>query len=134
MCSRVDLPVASITRTKYGEYPEYHTSLDNLKDVVTPNGLDGGYWALRNAIQAIEKNKTYKYTILCEPQMGKRGLYPSISTKDSKQQVRKVMDFLSICDGKITLLEAAEELNLPIWSLYEVVDTLLNQNLITEVR
>ena len=56
----INLPIASILRTKYGKYPEYHTSLDNLDNVVTPKGLDGGYWALRRAIELIEKNNIYK--------------------------------------------------------------------------
>lgn len=77
----VDLPVASIMRTKYGEYPEYHTSFDDLKNVVTPKGLNGGYWAIRRAIEAIEKNKKLKTSILCEPFMTKRGFIPAISKK-----------------------------------------------------
>lgn len=117
-------------RTKYGQYPEYHTSLDNLKDVVTPDGLNGGYWVLRRAIEALEKNKKFKVTVLCEPQMSKRKLYPTLSTKKSGEEVSLIMDFISLCDGDNSLLEIANKLNTPIWSLYNLVDKLQYHKLI----
>lgn len=126
----IDLPIASIMRTKYGEYPEYHTSLDDLENVVTPKGLNGGYWAIRRAIEALERNKRYKATVLCEPQMGKRGLYPTLSTKTSGKQVRLMMDFISLCDGHSSLVQIADKLNIPIWSLYELADNLERHSLI----
>ena len=128
----IDLPIASMLRTKYGIYPEYHTSLDNLENVVTPKGLDGGYWAIRKAIEAIERNKKYKITNLCEPQMGKRGLYPTLSTKESNEEVDLMMNCISLCDGQTSLLEIAEYLNLPIWDLYELVDKLESHSLISK--
>jgi len=126
----IDLPIASIMRTKYGKYPEYHTSLDDLENVVTPEGLEGGYWALRRAIEAIEKSKKYRVTVLCEPQMGKRGLYPTLSTKKSYEQVRLMMDLISLCDGDSSLVDIAESLGVPVWSLYDLVDTLVSHNLL----
>ncbi len=77
----IDLPIASIHRSKYGEYPEYHTSLDNLDDVVTADGLSGGYEAVRKALELLERNKNFKAAVLGEPQLGKRGLFPTLSTK-----------------------------------------------------
>jgi aminopeptidase-like protein len=127
----IDLPIASIMRTKYGEYPEYHTSLDDLENVVTPDGLNGGYWALRRAIEAIEKNKNYCVTVLCEPQMGKRGLYPTLSTKKSYEDVRLMMDYISLCDGKTSLLDIAERLNVAVWDLYEFSNKLEEQSLLS---
>ena len=126
----IDLPIASILRTKYGQYSEYHTSLDNLGNVVTPQGLNGGYWALRRAIEAIETNKKYKVTVFCEPQMSKRGLYPTLSEKKRIKQVNLMMDFISLCDGSASLLEIAEVLNVPIWDLYDLVNNLQSHNLI----
>ena len=52
----IDLPVASIVEQNM-ENIKYHTSLDNLEDVVTPKKLDGGYWVLRRTIEALENNK-----------------------------------------------------------------------------
>ena len=126
----IDLPIASIMRTKYGQYPEYHTSLDDLENVVTPRGLDGGYWVLRRAIEAIEKNKKYRVTVLCEPQMGKRGLYPTLSTKKSNEQVNLMMNLISLCDGSSSLLDIAESLGAPVWDLYDLIDTLVSHNLL----
>ena len=129
----IDLPIASIMRTKYGQYPEYHTSLDDLENVVTPGGLEGGYTVLKKAIEVIEKNKIYKVKVLCEPQMGKRGLYPTLSSKKSDKKVKLMMDLISLCDGENSLLNIADELCVPIWDLYEIVDNLLKHDLLEDI-
>ncbi len=125
----IDLPVASIMRTKYGEYPEYHTSLDNLTNVVTPNGLDGGYWAIRRAIEAIENNKKFEVTVLCEPHMSKYKLYPTLS-RTEPLKVRLMMNFISFCDGNTSLLDIADKLNRPIWDLYDIIEKLIKNDII----
>jgi aminopeptidase-like protein len=127
----IDLPIASILRTKYGQYPEYHTSLDNLHNVVTPKGLNGGYWALRRALELIEKNKIYKNNFLCEPQLAKRGLYPTLSSKKLENEIKTMMNFLSFCDGEHSLLDIAEKINHPVWNLYKLVDKLILHDLIS---
>ena len=125
----IDLPVATIMRSKYGEYPEYHTSLDDL-DLVTPAGLAGGYMALRRTIEAIESNVVPWITVLGEPQLGKRGLYPTISTKESMLTTRVMMNLISYCDGEKTLLDIADLIGRPIWELSPLVDQLFNQGLL----
>ena len=127
----IDLPIASIMRTKYGEYEEYHTSLDDLVNVVTPEGLDGGYTVLMKAIEALERNIYPKVNVFCEPQLGKRGLYPSLSTKSSGAKVKLMMDLITWSDGSKSLLEIAELCEVSIWDLYPYVDRLSEHNLLT---
>lgn len=126
----VDLPVASIMRTKYGMYDEYHTSLDDLTHVVTPEGLDGGFNALWKAIEALENNSFPKSTVLCEPQLGKRGLYPTLSTKGSDAQVKTMMNLITWSDGSRSLIDIAELCDVPIWDLYPIVQKLVDHGLL----
>jgi aminopeptidase-like protein len=80
-CSpHVDLPVATVCRTIYDQYEEYHTSLDNL-DYISSEGLQGGFDVMKKILETLEVNRIYSTTVLCEPQLGKRGLYPTESTK-----------------------------------------------------
>lgn len=129
----VDLPIASIMRSKYGEYAEYHTSLDDL-NVITESGLNGGYQAIKRSIEIIENNITPRITVHGEPQLGKRGLYPNLSIKDSTKHVdvRTLMNLISYCDGENTLLEIANIINKPFWELLPLIETLIKHNLVID--
>jgi len=125
----IDLPIASIMRSKYGEYPEYHTSLDNL-DLVTESGLLGGFKALQKSIEILERDCILKNTILCEPQLGKRGMYPLLSTKNPSFQVRKMMNLISFCDGNHSLLEIANIINEPFEEIFPLAVKLIDNGII----
>lgn len=129
----VDLPVASILRSKFGEYPEYHTSLDNL-DLVTVDGLAGSLDIYIRCLELIEKNKLYKINCLCEPQLGKRGLYPTISTKESGKIVRNMMNFIAYADGKRDLIEISEVIKTPVDDLYSIINDLEKLDLLSIVE
>jgi len=129
----IDLPICSIMRSKYGCYPEYHTSLDDLK-LVTPAGLQGGYHVLKRAIECIEQDEVLERTVLCEPQLGKRGLYPTISTKDTASIVKNMMNFLAYTDGEKSTLEIAEIIDIPLWELQEIIGNLKRAKLLVTVR
>ena len=116
----VDLPIATICRTKYGAYPEYHTSLDDLT-VISPSGLYGGYDKIKKAIELLEMNNYYKVNVLCEPQLGKRGLYPTISTKTSGAVVATMMNFLAYADGSNDLIDIANIIGVQAEELFDIV-------------
>lgn len=129
----VDLPVVSVMRSKYATYPEYHTSLDDLT-LVTPSGLAGGYEALQRCLEVLECNMVYKGTILCEPQMGKRGLYSTLGTMGREGAVAMRMNVLAYADGTASVLDIARKLDVPAWELKPYFDELLLHDLLEIVR
>lgn len=126
----VDLPVASVTRSKYGTYPEYHTSLDTLGDVVTEKGLQETLEFYKRLITRIEEEAFPKARHLGEPQLGKRNLYPSLSKTGSGLKVRPMLDVLSYCDGKTELSEIARLCEQDIETARNNLQTLIDNDLV----
>jgi len=125
----IDLPVCSITRTKYGKYPEYHTSLDDF-NIISENALQKSLIVYKKLINILETDCYPIINVLCEPQLGKRGLYPNISTVNSGETVRDLMNFISYCDGNHSLLDISDILNIDYMKCMDVYSKLSKANLL----
>ena len=125
----VDLPVCAFCRSKYHEYPEYHTSADNM-DLISPEGLSGAYEVLVKVINALENNYFYQMQCKCEPQLGKRGLYPTVSQKGTKGDARYMQDFIAYADGRNDLIGISNILDIPVDKLIPIKDQLMEHHLL----
>ena len=155
----VDLPLVTLSRSKYDTFPEYHTSLDDPV-LVTPKGLLGGFEFLKKCIDVIENNeipKEYnnnikkihkkeniieektmnnkKYRITCygEPQLGKRGLYPSLGNSSSGSSISTMMDFIAYSDGTNNLNEIGKIIGKSVQELIPIIEKLLQEDLLEEI-
>ena len=129
----VDLPVCAVCRSKYAEYPEYHTSKDNM-GLISPTGLQGAYEVYRDMIEALEYNHKYKIQCLGEPQLGKRGLYPTISQKGQHDLVAALTDFIAYADGTNDIIDISNKIQIPVRNLIPIVKILLKNKLIEKSR
>jgi len=125
----VDLPICSITRTKYGMYPEYHTSNDDFT-LISEKGLQGSVEIYKKVINVLETNCYPEINVLCEPQLGKRNLYPNISTVESGKSVREFMNFISFCDGTKSLLDISNVLKIDYFKCLDYKIKLEKANLL----
>jgi len=125
----VELPVCAICRSKYSEYPEYHTSKDDMS-LISPEGLQGAYEVYQECIMGLEHNYIYKVNCLCEPQLGKRGLYPTISQKGTYDEIKVTTDFIAYADGTNDLFDISNIIGVSVKELLPVVKKLLVNNLV----
>lgn len=126
----IDLPIASVFRSKYGTYPEYHTSLDNFETVVTKKGIEQSYKLVRTSLSILLKKIIPKNKILCEPQMSKRNLYPTISSNKRPKITKNIMNFLQYSDGKNDLNKISKKINVSIKNVKKINKILLKMKLI----
>ena len=125
----VDLPVCAFCRSKYHEYPEYHTSADNM-ELISPEGLQGSLEVMVKVVNALEHNAYYQMTCKCEPQLGKRGLYPTISQKGTYSDVRAMQHFTAYADGRNDLIGISNILDVPVDVLIPIKDKLMEHHLL----
>lgn len=126
-----DLPVGALMRTMYGEYEEYHTSADN-KSFVSFAAMKKSVLKYLEIIDVIEKNQIYINTMpYCEPQLGKRGLYPTLrSHKENQGFLDAMMWILNLADGKHDLIDTSIKSKIPLSELVPVIEKLLSDGIL----
>ena len=125
----VDLPFVTMCRSKFGTYPEYHTDRDDLS-VVSPKSLSQSLVWVQGLVQYFEKNWFPEVTVSCEPNLGSRGMYPTLSKRGSAQSIKGLRNVLSYCDGCHDPKEIAEKCKLSSEEVLSLLDTLKKKGLI----
>ncbi len=130
-----DLPVGRLTRTPHGEYPEYHTSGDDL-DLVCPDALAESLGAVEAVVQTLDGDAVYRNTQpYGEPQLGRRGLYAALGgAAHGPEAQQAVLWALNLSDGSHSLLDVAERSGLPFGAVRQAADRLIEAGLLAVPR
>jgi aminopeptidase-like protein len=130
-----DLPVGSLTRTPHGEYPEYHTSGDNL-DLVRPASLADSLRRYLEVFEVLEGNIVYTNLFpKGEPQLGRRGLYGAVGGRSHAVPSQLAMLWvLNLSDGTRSLLDVADRARLPFADVRRAAKALEHAGLLREER
>jgi aminopeptidase-like protein len=130
-----NLAVGCLMRTPHGQFPEYHTSADNL-DFVKPEALAEALDVFRAVMQVIEENTHYRsLNPACEPQLGKRGLYKAISGTDNRKSREMAMLWvLNLSDGEHSLLDIAQRSGIAFEIIADTARLLTEHQLLAESR
>jgi aminopeptidase-like protein len=107
----VDISTVSLMRSKYHTYEEYHTSLDDLT-FISADGLQGSFDLHRHVINILESNFVPVCTVRGEPQLGKYGLYDSLSIKRKRTPSRDYLNVLAYSDGEHDLVDICIRLDI----------------------
>ena len=126
------MPVVGFSRTKYVTYKYYHTSKDDMS-YISPEGFDGSFDVMTKVIELIENNGHFSLTCLCEPQLGKRGLYPTISKRGSYDAVQSLRDFIAYADGKHDLIGMSNIIKIPASELISIKNKLMENDLLVNL-
>lgn len=124
------LDVGRLSRTPHGEFPEYHTSADDLA-FVTPAELEESYAAALEVVDVLERDA--RHTNLSpygEPQLGRRGLYPTTGGKSASDAVMAMLWMLAYSDGAHSTLDVAETAGLPFADLEQAAGVLRDAGLL----
>jgi aminopeptidase-like protein len=129
-----NLPVGCLMRTPNGEYPEYHSSADNLS-LLSIESLAHSLSVLRQIVGVLEGNETYRSrNPKGEPQLGRYGLYGPIGGQRTVGYSQLALLWvLNLADGEYSLLDTAERARIPFSDVRAAADALLAVGLIEPI-
>ena len=133
----ISLPVGSLTRSQYGQYPEYHTSADNL-ELISGEKLEASLKAYLSIIDILDNNVIYINQISrCEPQLGTRGLYRIIkgeNVEESELRKMAMLWCLNLSDGNYSLLDIADKAAISFEVIKQIAAILEKEGLLKRLQ
>ncbi len=132
---KFNLPFCTLMRTRFGDFKEYHTSLDNLK-FITPKALEKSYEMIISLIKILENNKTYISNVYGEPFLTKYDLKNEISgfNKPLKKDTKTMLDIVAYSNGKNDLIDISKILNKDFYYLISISSILEKLKIIKPVN
>jgi len=129
-----DLPVGRFGRSPHGEYPEYHTSADDL-GFVDPDALADSFTKLVAIIDVLERDGTYRnLSPKGEPQLGRRGLYRAVGGDvDARSTEMAFLWVLNLSDGTTSLLDIARRSGLAFDAVHRAAELLEAHELLARI-
>ena len=119
-------------RSKYGEYKEYHTSLDDL-NFISAKGFQKSFEIYVKILSLLDNNLKYRIKTICEPNLGRRNLYPLVSKWPNPKkysEIENLINFITYADGKNDLIYIADKLGVSGLELIKIVEKLKKENLL----
>jgi aminopeptidase-like protein len=125
-----NLPVGCFSRTPHGEYPEYHSSADNL-DFVRPERLEESLETIAGVLEIVDRDDRFvNQSPKCEPQLGRRGLYRTTGGSSIGSTDLARLWVLNFSDSGHSLLDIAERAGLPFATVAQAARELVQVNLL----
>lgn len=101
---------------------------------MSPQALGESLSVALSIVDLLEGNASYANTNpRGEPQLGRRGLYPSVGGKDLETEQLAILWVLNLSDASRSLLDIAEVSGLAFPLLRKAADRLLRHGLLEEV-
>lgn len=129
----VDLPFASIMKSKYKEYKEYHTSLDNM-NFLSSIALDESLNILLKCIYIIENNSYLMTNVFCEPMLSKRNLYPNFGGALKSKKTKLIKNVIAYSDGSLDLIDMSNLFKEEFDEIYNISNLLIEKKIIKSLR
>jgi aminopeptidase-like protein len=127
-----NLPVGCLMRSVWGEFPQYHTSADDLS-FVQPAALAESLRVCLAAMDLLEHNRVYRNTNpCCEPALGRRGLYRTTGGEGIGNENLARLWVLNLSDGDHTLLDIAERSGMSFTLIRDAATELADHGLLVE--
>ncbi len=125
-------PVGSLMRGRHGQFPEYHTSADDLA-FVSAEHLVESYRVIGTVLGANDRNRTMRnLEPFAEPQLGTRGLYRALGGTEIADAQLAMLWVLNQSDGATDLLDIAERSGIAFDSIVDTAAVLEQHGLLTE--